>query len=273
MKATKLVLLAALAGVSITGSAEQRKLTEEERAAKLAEWVRLSPEEREKRMYRGTGGFIETRDSRKGKVAIVSCQDKVPDGVIADVAKRISNDSRMNFEFMKRQPAMPEQILKDTGAAAVVVVVDSPDQPISLVALEDRWAIVNVAKIGRNLKTDEARAKFVPSRTAKEVSRCAAVLCGGTRSQFRGNVMDVKRLEDLDLIEDGLPMDRIAAMQEFLQAYGMTQLRRVPYRKACEEGWAPQPTNDVQKAIWDKVREIPSKPIKIEYNEKRDKGK
>jgi len=28
----------------------------------------------------------------------------------------------------------------------------------------------------------------------------------------------------------------------------------VPYRKACEEGWAPMPTNAIQKAIWDEVK-------------------
>ena len=25
------------------------------------------------------------------------------------------------------------------------------------------------------------------------------------------------------------------------------------YRKACREGWAPAPTNDVQKAIWEDI--------------------
>jgi hypothetical protein len=26
------------------------------------------------------------------------------------------------------------------------------------------------------------------------------------------------------------------------------------YRKACEEGWAPMPTNSIQKAIWEDVK-------------------
>ena len=30
-------------------------------------------------------------------------------------------------------------------------------------------------------------------------------------------------------------------------------VRYVTYRQACIEGWAPAPTNDVQKAIWEKV--------------------
>ena len=36
-------------------------------------------------------------------------------------------------------------------------------------------------------------------------------------------------------------------------------------------GWAPQPTNEVQRAIWDKVHAIPDKPLTIEFNPKKDK--
>ena len=46
-------------------------------------------------------------------------------------------------------------------------------------------------------------------------------------------------------------------------------MRRTVYRKACEEGWAPQPTNDVQKAIWDKVHAMPTEPLKIKPETKK----
>lgn len=35
---------------------------------------------------------------------------------------------------------------------------------------------------------------------------------------------------------------------------GMQSPRRVPYKIAVKEGWAPAPTNDYQKAIWEKVK-------------------
>jgi hypothetical protein len=35
---------------------------------------------------------------------------------------------------------------------------------------------------------------------------------------------------------------------------GIKPARMTTYRKACEEGWAPMPTNSVQKAIWDEVK-------------------
>jgi len=36
-----------------------------------------------------------------------------------------------------------------------------------------------------------------------------------------------------------------------------------------EEGWAPAPTNEYQKIVWDKVHAIPQKPMKIEFDPKK----
>lgn len=35
---------------------------------------------------------------------------------------------------------------------------------------------------------------------------------------------------------------------------GIPQLERTTYRLAVKEGWAPAPTNDIQRAVWDKVK-------------------
>ena len=35
---------------------------------------------------------------------------------------------------------------------------------------------------------------------------------------------------------------------------GIPKITLKPYKIACEEGWAPAPTNDIQKAIWEKVK-------------------
>lgn len=35
---------------------------------------------------------------------------------------------------------------------------------------------------------------------------------------------------------------------------GIPTLRHGTYRSACEHGWAPAPTNDVQKAIWEEAK-------------------
>jgi hypothetical protein len=63
----------------------------------------------------------------------------------------------------------------------------------------------------------------------------------------------------------------MARMQKMWKRFGVKKERRIPYRVACQEGWAAQPTNDYQKAVWEQVHSIPDKPLKIEYDPKVDK--
>ena len=53
----------------------------------------------------------------------------------------------------------------------------------------------------------------------------------------------------------------------FMKDVGYLTARRDTYYGACREGWAPAPTNDVQKAIFDQVKADkergPTNPITI----------
>ena len=49
----------------------------------------------------------------------------------------------------------------------------------------------------------------------------------------------------------------------------LVRIHRATYREACREGWAPPPTNDLQRAIWEETRKLPEKPIKIEFDPPR----
>ena len=57
----------------------------------------------------------------------------------------------------------------------------------------------------------------------------------------------------------------------YLKGYGITPKAYSTYKKACEEGWAPQPVNDAQRKIWNQVHAIPDKPLTIEFDPKKDK--
>ena len=70
-------------------------------------------------------------------------------------------------------------------------------------------------------------------------------------------------------MDSRLPVDVIKRFGPYLEGYGVNPEKIVSYRKACEEGWAPQPTNDFQKAVWDDVHAMPSEPIKIKPEEKK----
>ena len=66
------------------------------------------------------------------------------------------------------------------------------------------------------------------------------------------------------------PMN-MAKMQRFLKRFGVKKEAKIPYRVAAQQGWAPAPTNDIQKAVWDEVHAIPKKPVKIQYDKDRQK--
>jgi len=46
---------------------------------------------------------------------------------------------------------------------------------------------------------------------------------------------------------------------------------RASYAAACQEGWAPPPTNEYQRAIWNDVHKIPEKPMKIDFDPAKGK--
>ena len=225
--------------------------------------------EKNDKFMRTQGGFVTKPDSKAGKVAIIDTQSRVDGAEFQKVAKDIEAITKMDFVYEKAEKDAPENLLAKSKAGFAVVIVDDAGSPAVLIALEDNWALLNVAKLDRNLTTDSAKEKFYVSRCRKELSRVIAILCGGSASQFPGNVMDVYKMEDLDLAVEGLPFDRIRAMTTYLEKNGFKAEQRTTYRKACIEGWAPAPTNDYQKAIWENVHAMPTEPIKIKPEEKK----
>ena len=81
-------------------------------------------------------------------------------------------------------------------------------------------------------------------------------------------VFSVKELDGLTY-QVMQPMN-FQKMYSTLSKLGVTRSRRIPYRVAVQEGWAANPTNDYQKAVWKEVHSIPDKPIKIEFDPKSD---
>ena len=99
--------------------------------------------------------------------------------------------------------------------------------------------------------------------------RAFAAVSGGLGSQYPGNMMGIAKIEDLDLVEPFLPMDKLQAIVKHLESRGVTPTIIAHYRQACQQGWAPAPTNEYQKAIWDKVHQLPTAPIKIKPETKK----
>jgi len=229
--------------------------------------VDMSPEAQ----YRRTGGQIIKKGTFTGKIAFIDTQDAVPFDVAQKIAKLLADTVEINVVAEKSAKGKPEELLKASGANVAVVVVNDDSTPAMLLAPEDRWGVVNVAKLVDDLPSENAKAKFRPTRAGKEMVRAFSLLCGGGSSQFPGNMMNAPTLRQLDLTVDTIPMDMVGYYQEFLKPLGVTPREYTTYKRACREGWAPTPTNDVQKAIWEKVHQIPDKPMTIEFDPKAGK--
>lgn len=231
-----------------------------------------SNEQLEMRMF---GGYVRKAGSAKGKVVVLNAQQRVPKTDLLPALGKIASDIRPEIELKDTNEQLlpnPQPAIRSAGGNIGVVVVDDSRYPSLLIAPEEGWAIINVAA----LASDKPDTVKLAARTRKEILRGFA-LAGGCSFMARGPFVlrpSIRRASDLDFIkEECYGVEAINTLAYSLRYYGVTPWLVTTYENACSFGWAPQPTNEYQKAIWDKVHAIPQKPIKIEYNEKRDKGK
>lgn len=224
-------------------AAETKELTDAEKAAKQAEV--------KQRMMQKTGGIVNKPGT--GRILFVNCQKKISMDEISAKAAQFNKNARMTMEVVaggewKMGTPIP------ANANAAVFIVDDATLPMSLIAPEARWGVLNVTAL-------DSGARF-----GKELTRVAIATFGGGVSQYKGSPMQpVFSPADLDkILGEGMAFDSQAAVLKNLKEMGVTQSKMSTYRKACEEGWAAQPTNDYQKAIWKEVHQLPTEPLKLQ---------
>jgi len=217
------------------------------------------------------GGYVARPGSMKGQIAFIDAGSGIGEDELRKVVSALGEKlAKYDVRVEKAEAGSPAAVKARSGADVAVVVVDDDATPAMLVAPEDRWAAVNVRKVSEGLK-GSAVGRFRASRCRKEILRAFTFVCGGVASSFDGNILDVPSPAELDLRDEFIPFDKFAAFTKHLSGIGVTPRRLVTYKRACREGWAPAPTNDVQKAIWDEVHQLPTKPIKIEFDPAKGK--
>ena len=226
----------------------------------------VSPEEHAAKF----GGILVHPDSRKGSVTFIDTQTR------ADVSKPLDEFLGhfrrvlpINVKVMKAAAGAPLELKKKSGSEFAIILVDDTNTPSTVIYPDDAYALINSAKFETGLKLPNDKDVYA-RRVAKGAMRAFVLLANGGGSRYPANVGVVHNVQELDLTQDKLPVDIQNAMKLYLEKAGVSALRRVPYQRAVQEGWAPQPTNDIQKAIWEKVHAIPQKPIKIEFDPKTD---
>ena len=259
--AARCVALAALATLAASAApapdAGKAPPPDGERAARKAKMVQM--------MLRHTGGFVVRPGSQQGEVVYVNCQRRAPRAWIDDSIAYFAEETK--FRVTYHEGTFDLAAPKVEGSATLFIV-DDGGLPALLVAPESRWALVNVAAVAR-----ERRPAFFEARVRKQLSRGFAYLCGAANSQYpmcltRGIVDEA----DLDRNADHrLPVDLFQRFRTYMEPLGVRPEVRTTYRQACKEGWAPAPTNEFQRAIWEKVHAVPDKPLTIEFDPKRDR--
>ncbi len=241
-------------GASITN---RKPINPAERAAKKARIDRMEMEE--------YGGRLMRPHTQTGTVFCVDAQKKIPREWIEEVLQYFTDETRFDFSYKK---GSFDFISPKIEGNATLFIIDDEKLPVILHAPENRWIALNAAVIAK-----EHRLAFFRARSKKQVSRSLALLCGASNSQFPGALTrGIATEEDLDKnIDYVLPIDVFNRFRTYMEPFGVRPAIYDTYDRACREGWAPAPTNDIQKAIWNEVYKVPDKPITINFDPKKDK--
>ena len=258
MNVKRIMSAAAIAALLAAVAVAKERVSPEELARRKAE-VRAEFEKR-------TGGRIEKPGSRQGEIVYANCQKRVPREWIEESVAYFAKETK--FKISMRDGAAFDLKNPRIEGNATLFIIDDESMPPILVAPESRWAFVNVAAVAK-----EKRPAFFEARMKKELSRGFAYLCGAANSQYpQALTRGIVDQRDLDRNPGfGLPVDVLQRFRGYMETLGVRPAIVSTYKKACREGWAPAPTNDVQKAIWEEVRKLPEKPIKIEFDPKKGK--
>lgn len=230
--------------------------------------------ERDERVLKKTGGFVEVE--AKGTSVIVVDTRERPAGAPVQFEDVFASLSKTNVK-VERSPLKAGETAFGRAAAAlsdgnvgyaIAIVENDTDRGLTVYP-EDRIAVINASRYRGG--DDPLKPE---TRLHKEIWRALGFVAGIGYAPFPNDVLQpVFSVAELDgLTYQVMQPMNFQKMYSALSKLGVTRSRRLPYRIAVQEGWAPAPTNDVQKAIWEKVKaeksEKPSKPIKVNYDPK-----
>jgi len=224
---------------------------------------------------RPSGGIVEKAYS--GNVfRILNLQRVYAGQKLAELTKSIRWAVLLPIECVEGVPQADttpfkaaETLVSTQGVGAGVVIIDDPSMPIELLAPDRRWGILNVAP----LKADNPTTEKLELRFTKVYWGIIARTLGAGTSSFPGCVLvPFTDMKELDAIKATRPCpEPFNKMIDTGATYGIGIITITTYRTACQQGWAASPTNDIQRTIWNEVRKLPEKPIKIEFDPKKGK--
>ena len=239
----------------------------EEQSAKRAELM--------KKIYARTGGMIARPHSAGGKFTFVNMQrlvaEKDIEEPVSTIVRVLQHDVTLEAPTAKSGFSLQQipGLIKEQQAKGAIFLVEDDTLPSVLVAPESGWGIINV----KVLNSDSPNPVLLAQRVRREMWRTFAMVNGGANTRMGKCVLQtVLSLKDIDALQAEAfcpePVNQILA---HLDALGVKRYRHTTYANACREGWAPMPTNEVQRAIWEREHAVPKNPMKIEFDPKKEK--
>jgi len=208
-------------------------------------------------MLARTGGMIE-KPVEGALVVLINAQKEIDDTLVSEWVRRMTAITRLPIKVVSEKDVsktgveLAKKALNEEKTAAVLVLSQVKGQPTILLAPEDKWVIVNISALMPKAKDQ----KLLEERAQKETWRGLCHLMGTANSTFEPCLMKpVFSMEDLDALKArSISPDPMRKISLTANKMGIQPNVITTYRKACEEGWAPAPTNSNQKAIWEEVK-------------------
>ena len=264
MKRTILVAMV-LTAQMVAFAAEKSTATLESQAAKREALMQ--------KIYAKTGGMLDRPHSKTGKFAFINMQTLVPSEdmkepvatMIRVLRHDITLESPTGYNGFAIQ-SIPEYLRKQQVKGAIFLVEDDV-LPSVLIAPETGWGVINV----KFLNSDSPDPLLLAQRVRREMWRTFAMVNGGANTRMGKCVLQtVLSLKDIDALgAEAFCPEPVNQILEHLDALGVVKYQRATYAKACEEGWAPAPTNEYQQVIWDSYHASPTEPMKIKFDPAR----
>ncbi len=139
-------------------------------------------------------------------------------------------------------------------AVAISIAAEGADRPALTVCPEDGVAVINLDRLGENLPVENAKGVF-HDRVTTEMWRAVAFVLGGYASGMPCAFSVVRRPQDMDnLLIHVVSPPILAKIVEGAAIFDVARIETEPYEIAVRKGWAPAPTNDAQRAIWNRVK-------------------
>ena len=209
-----------------------------------------------KRNLEKVGGYVE-RPVEGPAVLFINEQNNLPDSDFRAQVQGITSKLRIRNiiqtgSTLSAPSFLATNYLSNADIAAVISVCEIADTPALTIYPELRAAVINVSPLSADKK------ELLAERVRKELWRAFGFVFGGgytiayPKAALRPIGSDVKELDRLECVS--LSIDSLQSINKVMERWGMTPVKKTSYKRACEEGWAPAPTNEIQKAIWEQAK-------------------